>query len=177
MYPSVKGYCKFNVIFTLVGPTGFEINFNIGKALPLTTPEGEFLPKNDIYSHIYRSILILSEKSIGFYITCLILRIYISGEVDVDKSLSAASIKKDIVDLMNGSLSDVQLPVATNICNRKKKYKNHITQITSIQKKSPLPLFMVADMETLLIDNVQMPYAIGLLVVRSEKDVDLLFLA
>ncbi|KAL8125465.1 hypothetical protein AgCh_012956 [Apium graveolens] len=71
---------------------------------------------------------------------------------------------------------DVKPPVAKPISNKKRNYNSNISQIISSNSKGVTP-FLVADIETILHKDdtgieVQTSYAVGLLVVLPEKEVD-----
>lgn len=86
------------------------------------------------------------------------------------KNLLLSKVEKD------KDLRDVKPPVAKLISNKKRTYDSNISHILSSKKQGVTP-FMVADIETILMMDdtgieVQTPYAVGLLVVLPEKEVD-----
>nr|QVJ98103.1 hypothetical protein [Apium graveolens] len=81
-----------------------------------------------------------------------------------------------LLSLVLNDKRDVKPPVAKPISNKKRTYNSNISQILSSNPKVVRP-FMVADIETILMKDdtgmeVQTPYAVGLLVVLPEKEVD-----
>jgi len=83
-----------------------------------------------------------------------------------------------LLSLVLNDKRDVKPPVAKPISNKKRTYNSNISQIISSNPnpKGVTP-FMVADIETILHKDdtgmeVQTPYAVGLLVVLPEKEVD-----
>ncbi|KAK8491913.1 hypothetical protein V6N13_072336 [Hibiscus sabdariffa] len=43
-YPSLSGYGKFSISFTMIRSYGEEISFTLGPAIPLTYEDGKFIP-------------------------------------------------------------------------------------------------------------------------------------
>lgn len=60
-YPSLSGYGKFTISFTMIRSYGEEISFTLGAAVPLTYQDGTLIPIGEVYAHIYRYIMKYAE--------------------------------------------------------------------------------------------------------------------
>ncbi|KAL6491696.1 hypothetical protein OROGR_034165 [Orobanche gracilis] len=142
VFSSVEGYSKCNILFTLVGKDGNDITYSIVKAIPLTTLDGSaFLPTKDL-----------------FLLDNLFEELYHDYQNSGYDKQNHLSILFDTPQDM-----DVEVPVSQPISNKKRTYNSSITQISSSKQKGVTP-FMVADIETILIEDdtgleVQTPYA------------------
>lgn len=73
-------------------------------------------------------------------------------------------------EIIEGGLSEIDPITARQIKNSKRSHPTHITALKSCCTK--LKPFMVADTETILIDNVHTPYAAGVLMVRPGEQIN-----
>jgi len=79
-YPSLSGYGKFTISFTMRRSYGEEITFTLGPAIPLTNEDGKhILPKSEVYNHIYNCIKKYIEIYEGDSIIRLMIRVYLEG--------------------------------------------------------------------------------------------------
>lgn len=53
-YPSLSGYGKFTISFTMKRSYGEEISFTLGDAIPLTYPYCKLIPKSEVYDLILK---------------------------------------------------------------------------------------------------------------------------
>ncbi|KAM7249945.1 hypothetical protein ACFE04_019724 [Oxalis oulophora] len=152
---------------------GEVLTFTLGCAIPLTREDGELLPHSSIRDHIKKLIQDSLEKYEGYNVMALIIRVYRLGE---KKEGSVPSEDERICALMNvmdgistDNISKEEFR-AKKIQNRiKRSYPSHITSLKpSLTKLKP---FIVADTETILIDNVHKPYAAGLMLVRPDDSI------
>lgn len=164
-YPSISGYSKFTISIRVLKSYGEEITFTIGNAIPLTMDDGNFIPINVVYSHIYESILRYAEVYDGLSIVLLMIRVYM--EEDKKEGRPALSIDDRYISLSSinhARLSKTEPITAREIIHKKKDYPGYITAIKKGSKE--LKPFIVSDLETILIDNVHKPYAAGLMMVH-----------
>ena len=167
-YPSLSGYGKFTISFTMKRSHGEEISFTIGAAIPLTYQDCKLIPKNEVYSHIGRYILQYAEIYEGDYIVRLMIRVYMDGK---KKGIPVSSEDRDSIlsKIIAGGLSEIEPIIAREIRNRKRSYQSFITALKP--SRTELQPFLVADTETILIDNQHKPYAAGLLLVRPGEEI------
>lgn len=163
-YPSLSGYGKFTISFTMKRSYGEEISFTIGPAIPLTYPDGKLIPMSEVYAHISRSIQKYAEIYDGVSIVRLMIRVYMEGKKMDRPALSSEEIYSRLSSIIQAGLSEIEPITAREIRHRNRSYPTHITALKPCCTE--LKPFIVADTETLLIDNVHKPYAAGLLMVR-----------
>lgn len=98
-------------------------------------------------------------------ITSLYIRIYLSGM----KESSTQSISDDEIAIMiweciEKNVEMVELIEARRIGDSKRHYPKHLTEVKASDKQRQP--FIVADTETILINQIHVPYAVGFLVVK-----------
>jgi len=166
-YPSLSGYGKFTISFTMIRSYGEEITFTLGLAIPLTYMDCKIIPKSDVYAHIYRSIMKYAELYDGDYIVRLLIRVYMdSKKKEEDRpALSEEERYNTLYSIIEGGLSEIEEPItARKIKNG--KHSSYPTHITALKPRSTeLKAFIVADIETIYVDNIHTPYAAGLMMV------------
>ncbi|CAB4280623.1 unnamed protein product [Prunus armeniaca] len=110
---------------------GEEISFTLGPAIPLTDPD-------EIYN--------------GDYIVRLMIRVYMDGKKMDRPALSSEERDSSLSSIIQAGLSEIEPITAREIRNRNRSYPTHITALKPC--RTELKPFIVADTETLLIDNV-----------------------
>lgn len=169
-YPSLSGYGKFTISFTMMRSYGEEITFTIGPAIPLTHLDCKLIPMSDVYAHIYPLIQKYAEIYDGDYVIRLMIRVYIDG---IKKDWPPPSDEERyglLSSIIQAGLSEIEPITARGIRNRKSSHPSHITALKPC--RSELKPFIVADTETILIDNVHKPYAAGLMMVRPGEEIN-----
>lgn len=167
-YPALSGYGKFTITFTMMRSYWEEISFTIGEAIPLTYMDGKLIPKSDVYAHISRYIMKYAEVYDGDYIVRLMIRVYMdSKKKEEDRpALSEEERYNTLSSIIEGELSKIEEPITA----RKIKHGKHScypTHITALKpRRTELKAFIVADTETIYLDNIHKPYAAGLMMVR-----------
>lgn len=170
-YPCISGYAKFTISFTIKRSYGDDISFTLGAAIPLTYEDGNFIPMSDVYSQISRYMNKYSEIYEGDYIVRLMIRVYTEGKKKAVPSLSEEERESTLSSIIHGGLKETDPISAREIRNSKKRnYPSYITELKSY--RTELKAFIVADTETILIDNVHKPYAAGLLLVRPGEEIN-----
>lgn len=173
-YPSVSGYAKFTILFTM-NLYGEDITYTLGPAIPLTTEDCQLIKKNVVYAQLYGLMLKYAEKYEGENVLKLNIRVYLDC-----KKIDRSSISEEelytftlLSSIISDSFPEIDPIRAREIRKRKSSYPSHITRLKA--RCTELKPFIVADTETLLINNVHTPYAAGFLMVRpGEKISDLL---
>lgn len=172
-YPSISLYSKFTIQFSMKQSFD-EINFTLGPAIPLTFEDGEFIPKSNIYDQVSRLILKYIEKYDGDCVLGITIIIFILGGVkDKIPLLSEDGREKSLLECLQPVSGQIDPISALKIQHKKLNYPRHITRIKSSQRKRTglkLKSFLVADTETILIDNVHNPYAAGVMMVIPGLD-------
>lgn len=168
-YPSLSGYGKFTISLTVMRSFGVEITFTLGPAIPLTYQDCKLIPMSEVYANIYQIILKYKEIYDGDYIIRLMIRVYMDGKKMDRPALSSEERDRSLSSIIQAGLSEIKPITAREIRNRKRSYPTHITVLKPC--RTELKPFMVADTETLLIDNVHKPYAAGLLMVRPGEQI------
>lgn len=172
-YPFLSGYAKFTISITMIQNNNVQLSFTLGPAIPLTYEDGSLIPKNSVYDTIVNLITSYNEIYDGVNIESLTIRVYLE-EIKKNPHIPSeeeVTIELDsLLFLYQTGLCNIEPPTPNKgkkIEHSKKSYPRHITAIKSRRKK--MKSFLVGDIETLLIDNVHMPYAAGLMMVRPNK--------
>nr|YP_010127582.1 DNA-polymerase-like [Bougainvillea spectabilis]QPP04906.1 DNA-polymerase-like [Bougainvillea spectabilis] len=163
-YPSLSGYAKFTLTFTMIRSNEEEISFTLGSAIPLTHQDGKLIPMSDVYSHIFRYINKYSEIYDCDYVIRIMIRVYIDGNKKDRAPLSSEERDRSLSLIIDAGSREIDPIQARVIINRKRSYPTHITALKS--SSTTLKPFIVSDIETVMIDNVHKPYAAGLMMVR-----------
>ena len=158
-------YGKFTMSYVMRIPSG-SVSFTIGKSIPFRE-DGQDLPTYALIDQLVRQ---KAEEYDDADISSIYIRIYLSEMKDsVMPNLSDDYIARTIRDNL-GSMVEVEPREVKTISHSKSKrrYPKHITALkTKVKEMRP---FIVADTETILIDNIHIPYAVGFLVVRPGDD-------
>lgn len=186
-YPILSGYSKFTIIYSIKrsygGPpsntinqsNSEEITFTTGSAIPLTYENDDLIPKRVVYDHIYRSIMKYGEMVDTDLVTQLTIRVYMDSNNTGGQNRDGPSLTEDerermLLSIFEAELSEMEPIRLREIRNRKRSiYPCHITALKASRKE--LKPFIVADTETILINNEHKPYAAGLLLVRPGEQI------
>lgn len=170
VYPILSGYGKFTICVTMLRSTGEEITYTLGTAIPLTYDKDKLIPKNEIYSRIYKLILKNAERYDGFSCVRLQVRVHLDGyKKENVPSLSHDDRYSLLLSIIDKRLNDILPLKAKKIENKVRNYPTFITALKKGSKeRSP---FIVADLETVLVNKTHIPYAAGLLKVHPGKEI------
>ncbi|KAG6466679.1 hypothetical protein ZIOFF_060114 [Zingiber officinale] len=137
-------YMKLTIGYNMFIPSSRDLSVTLGEAIPLHDGKSSLIPKRKVYDaiwHLVSSYAELYQEASIRYLKC-----YGRGPDNSD------------------------LPGVKSL-KRKKPRKSKI--ITSIKRRrseiEPRP-FIVADTETVIVNDVHVPYAIGFMTVFPEKD-------
>jgi hypothetical protein len=171
-YPSLSSYGKFTISLTMKRSYGEEITFTLGPAIPLTYQDGTLIPMSEVYAHISREINKYVEIYDGDCIVRLMIRVYMVSESEKKDRPAPSSEEResDLSSIIQAGLSEIEPITARKIRNRTRSYPTHITALKPC--RTELRPFMVADTETIMINNVHKPYAAGLLMVRPGEQIN-----
>ncbi|XP_042426081.1 DNA polymerase-like [Zingiber officinale] len=129
-----------------------------------------------VYDSIVKQVSCYGERHESAAVKCAIMRIYYKSSGESVQEI--CPIQKDSTELISNIMGVMATPSVENLnlprvesLKRKKSRKSKI--LTSIKRPSsqlePRP-FMVADIETVLLNDVHVPYAIGYLAVYPSLD-------
>lgn len=172
-YPAINGYSKFTIAPTIRTSSG-DISFTAGPAISLTCSDGNLLPESEVYAHILRAFAKIAEIYDATEITSISIRIYTEKKKD-EKDRTHVSIEDISIKLSSLMQADkieiIEPRTARKIKNKMRSYPpGHITAVKQSSTDTEMQPFLVADTETILIDDVHKPYAAGLLKVMPGED-------
>lgn len=142
----------------------------LGSILILSTEReaGNDLPVYSLIDHIVRAKAEDYDESV---VSSIFIRIYLSDMMDSAMQLLSYDKIASKLWLCIDSKVVVEHKDARRIGHRKHSYPNHLTALKPNQtQRQP---FIVADTETVPINHVHVPYAVGFLVVRPGDDLSL----
>lgn len=172
VYPSLSGYGKFTIILTIkrfLG--GDEFSFSIGPAIALTSLDCQLIPMAEVYTRIYNEIMKAAENYEGYCIVRVTIRVYVESKNMDRPSPSSEERDSTLSSIIQGELTEIEpITPARKMRYRKRNYPTHITKV--IPRSTERKPFLVADTETILIDDVHKPYAAGLLMVRPGEEIN-----
>lgn len=170
-------YCKFTIVFTIIIPKGIErVSFTVDRCISLLNDSGFVVPNRSVYSMILEYLTKKGEEYKDSKITAIKIRVYMKGLEDKELSfLTDDDINPDyddvvsqIIELLNEVGGEPPEPPKTAV-SRKRPYSKYITELKPRGKiRHP---FIVADMETVLIKDVHVPYAAGFLALNPGDNV------
>lgn len=162
-YTIQSDYGKLTVSYVMRIPFSV-VPFTIGPAIPFRE-DGKDLP---IYTLIDKIVREKAEEYDESEISSIYIRIYITeSKVSAMPIISNDEIASKLWECIN-SMVVVEPKEARTLRHRKHCYPNYLTALKP--KKSIRKPFIVADTETILIDQVHVPYAAGFLVVMPGDD-------
>lgn len=163
--PAIEGYAKLTMAYTMITTSG-EVSFTLGPAIPLTSSEGgEVSPLGEVYAQILKMLSSHAEKYDGCEVSGLSIRVYVEGLKDKKYRThpSDDDISVELSSLLEGEVK--ALNPARRISHKKVNYPSSVMTPCKRWSTEKRP-FIVADTETILMNEVHIPYAAGLLIVR-----------
>ena len=166
-YTIKSDYGKFTLGYIIKKVQGKgDLSFILGKAI-VFRDEGQDVPVYAFNNELYKMVMAKAEEYDKFEVSRIFLRIYITErKAGPTPFLSYDEIGQKIWESLSCTDKVVVEPKeARTIRYRKHSYPtNYLTSLKStISKRSP---FIVADIETVILNKVHVPYAVGLLVVN-----------
>lgn len=162
-YTTKSDYGKFTLGY-ITNKVGVEIPFTLGAAITFRE-NGEDLPVLDL---VYSKVIVKGEDYGDMKISGIFIRIYLSDrKPDDGVSLTNEELASKVWCGINSDVV-VEHKEPRRVGTKKSNFKKYITSIkpTEMQRQP----FIVADTETVIIDKVHVPYAIGFLVVKPGDD-------
>lgn len=169
------GSGKLTISYVMKIPTG-DVIYTIGTAISLNDKSGNAIPSVDVYARILKLCIQKAEDYDKALLSGILIRVYLRGrekEVPLREKevpLSTDEMNAIILQLMNASIEDgCGEPQEVEAMGRKSRYPNHIPALKPTTKERRP--FIVADTETVLINNVHVPYAAGFIALRPGDNV------
>ncbi|KAF6135887.1 hypothetical protein GIB67_006779 [Kingdonia uniflora] len=144
-------------------PSG-DVPYIIGYVISLNDNSiGNAHPNMIVYEQILNFLKVKAENYDGLFLSAVFIRMYSIDMVVKELVHSSDEIDSQIWDLLRSGLSGgIPQEVLTKVRGRKRSYKTYITAIKSSIKDRKS--FIVANLETILINSIHKPYAAGYLV-------------
>lgn len=159
--------------FTMLRSFKVEVPFTLGPAIPLTDLDEKCIPKGIVYGQIVKIIKHYAELYEGEEILKIMIRVYMDGIKRDWQPLSEEESQRilySIIEAYYEAGTETDPLTAKKIRNSNRSYPTHITALK--QSRTERKPFIVADMETIIINQVHTPYAVGLLMVRPGKEIN-----
>ncbi|KAF6165385.1 hypothetical protein GIB67_018829 [Kingdonia uniflora] len=150
----------------MIVPSG-DVPYIIGSAISLNDNSIDNAhPNMTVYEQILNFLKVKAENYDGLFLSVVFIRMYSIDMVVKELVLSSDEIDSQIWDLLSSGLSGgIPQEVLTIARGRKRSYKTYITAIKpSIKDRKS---FIVADLETILINSIYKPYVASYLVVEQ----------
>ena len=164
---------QFTIGYVMKIPSG-EVTYIIGKAVPLN---GNAAPNLEVCAQILKLLIKKAEDYDKALLSGVFIRVYLRGMQGAKKvPLSMDEMNAIILQLMNADIENANIENAdidgspeVQAMGKKSRYPNHIPALKPTTKvRRP---FIVADTETVLINNVHVPYAAGFIALRPGEDI------
>lgn len=164
-------YLKFTMGYTMNLHTTCNISHTLGKAIPLCDVLGNRLPNKMIYDRIEQLVRLYGERYQEAVITGVFINIFYESK-DPLKSVDFPPVSDmigKIIKVMDSHIISGNLPEVKSLMSRECRIPSRINAIkgTTIRERRP---FIVADIETVMVNDVHVPYAAGYLVVKPGAD-------
>lgn len=174
-YPAILGYAKFTITFTMLRSFKVEVPFTLGPAIPLTDLDEKLIPKGIVYAQIVKILKHYADIYEGEHILKIMIRVYMDGTKKDWQPLSEEESLRILYSIIDayyeaGTETETEPITAKEIRHSNRSYPTHITALK--QSRTELKPFIVADMETIIINQVHTPYAVGLMMVRPGKQIN-----
>lgn len=156
-------YVQFTIGYSMQLPLNSDVSVTLGKAIPLCDKLGNRVPRSTVYDKIEQQVMLYGEQYQDALIQAVFLRIYYEPKDSLkQKSIDHPNINdmfRLIINVMDSKIEGVDLPDVKSLQTVMSRIPNKINTL----KRSSLKCrsFIVADLETILVDNVHVPYAAG----------------
>lgn len=167
-------YVKCTLGYHLKLANGDLIAFTLGKAIPLKDNiDGCGIDKNVVYDRISDLVRLFGERYNDAKITGVFINIYYHHHKEASSDASEVMTQEpisinEILNVMEMEMTGY-LPEVKSLLYKQKRIPSHITSLKG-KKSSPKRPFIVADLETVVVDTVHTAYAAGYLVVHPSDD-------
>ncbi|XP_050217594.1 DNA polymerase-like [Mercurialis annua] len=164
---------KLTIGYTMLLPSSYEISFTLGNAIPLYDPLGNIINKKMIYDMIEQLVRLNGEKYNDAEVKGVFIRVYYKSKDSFKPldfpNISYANLMGIISNvIMNSDIVSGNLPEVKSLLYKKSRIPSYISSIKG-NKKGCHP-FIVSNLETVVENNVNIPYDAGYLVVKPGDD-------
>lgn len=175
-YRIETSYMKITLGYRMQLPSSADFSFTLCKALPLCDEKGNRLNKRKILSTIEALVISLGERYIESEIKGVFIHLYFdqneaNKKIDFPTEISseiAAAIKSNIINVLTSDKVLCDLPEVKSLKSKESRIPTKMNAIKTRGKACRS--FIVADIETVLVNSVHVPYAAGYLVVHPGSD-------
>ena len=167
-----SAYLKFCIGYKMQLPSSCDISLTLGKAIPLCDQIGNRVPKKKIYEMIEQLVKLYGEQYQDAVIKGIFIRMYYEKKdspqlIDFPNDISS-DILTHIYQVMESEMESCELPDVKSLQYKESRIPTKIKAIKG--KGTKCSSFIVADIETILVNSVHVPYAAGYLVVNPGDD-------
>lgn len=152
------------------------VSTTMGKAVSLYYENGEQVPKKRIYDHILSKVLLYAEKYEKAEIQVARIKVFYAPKEEISPHYEAPAEDYDdtrklisIVEILQSDEVVGPLAPVKSLHFVQSRIPKKITALKRRYQKNCRP-FMVADLETVLVNNRQVVYAGGYLIVKPGMD-------
>ena len=170
-YPLDTTYMKVTLGYKMTVGTSYDVLCTLGKSVPLCDLYGTKLPKRWVYERIEGQVRLYSEKYEQAMVKGLFVNVSFESKVSSRRPPSTSPSLPRMIDhiihtLSCESITDYPPEVPVKSLNRTPI--RIPSSMTSIKRPSTQMLrpFIVADIETVLVEDVHRPYAAGYMLVH-----------
>ncbi|VDO13682.1 unnamed protein product, partial [Brugia timori] len=164
VYHPGLSYGKFTLGYGMKIPNGDDVSYTVGSAISLNDSHGRPIPNTGVYAQIE---LLARQKAEDYdkeVLSGLFLRVYYEGRLEKEPPLSDEEITSKLMELIHsGGVGGGEPQEVKDMSVKEHRYPGHIPALKPTSKERQP--FIVADTETVLVQNVHVPYAVGFLVV------------
>ncbi|KAL6579084.1 hypothetical protein OROMI_009300 [Orobanche minor] len=160
-------YIKFTLGMNVKFSMSDVVQFTLGEAIPFCDPQGNRVHKKLLYERITQLVKKHGEEYKSAVIHGVFIRVFYKDSSKLFESLEfppVPNLFKVISDYLNSCVDGSSYP--SEVLSLKFKQARIPNQVSSIRRSgAKARSFIVADLETILVDNIHKPYAGGFLLV------------
>lgn len=181
-YNKVFLSAKVNIGYVMQLPSGEVIQFMLPSTISLNDAYGNAVPNKDTFEAIERAIEQAAEDYGKYVIKGLFIRVYYVLKERVKKGFKGEEVF--VSPLGPNELQQVIMKVFTEVSGPdgpyqeelkrshiSRRYPHHMPVISKKEKVQQKKPFVVADIETVLLEGVHVPYAVGFMTVNPYEDI------
>ena len=153
-------YIKLTLCFEMMLPNSYSFSYTLSHAIPLLDSKGGVIDLRAVYEKIYELVRIEAEKYQDSVIKSVKIRIDFHPQsiqsYEESKKMSHDEIKLVIQKIWDNCLEPGKIPDPKSLATLKSRIPKFVTTLKNRSQISRP--FIVADMETLLLGEVHVPY-------------------
>ena len=172
-YQIRSSYVKVTLGYTVRLPNKTEFSYTLGPSIPLFDLSGALIQRRMVYDQIERQVREHSEQYEKALVMGVFMNIYYEkrdspSEIEFP-DIPIERFKEHIRRAMNSEILSEEYPEAASLLTKPSRIPSNIKALKGNEIKERRP-FIVADIETVMLDGVQVPYAAGYLSVKPGDD-------